>query len=96
MTVRKRAIVSGMLKVTLLLMRLNKNCVRMEGTAPSGANHQPWYFVAISDAQFKQQVRVAAEEEEKKFYEGGGSDEWIKALESLWTGAEKPHLMITL
>ena len=67
----------------------------MAGTAPSGANHQPWCFVAISDAQFKQQVRVAAEEEEKKFYEGGGSDEWIKALESLGTCAEKPHLMIT-
>ena len=47
----------------------------MAGTAPSGANHQPWYFVAISDAEFKQQVRVAAEEEEKKFYEGGGGDE---------------------
>jgi nitroreductase len=71
-----------------------KNCIRTAGTAPSGANHQPWYFVAISDAEFKQQVRVAAEEEEKKFYEGGGGDEWIKALEPLGTGAEKPYLTV--
>ena len=52
----------------------------MAGTAPSGANHQPWYFVAISDAEFKQQVRVAAEEEEKSFMKvaavTNGSKRW--------------------
>ena len=39
------------------------------GSAPSGANHQPWHFVAISSPDVKHQIRLAAEEEEKKFYE---------------------------
>ncbi|MDG2406596.1 MAG: nitroreductase family protein [Paracoccaceae bacterium] len=71
-----------------------KNCIRTAGTAPSGANHQPWHFVAISDSKLKQQVRIAAEEEEKKFYEGGGGDEWLKALEPLGTSAAKSHLTV--
>ncbi|MEO0401755.1 MAG: nitroreductase family protein [Pseudomonadota bacterium] len=62
------------------------------GTAPSGANHQPWHFVAIQDQQTKQQIRDAAEEEERKFYSGGASDEWIKALEPIGTNDHKPHL----
>lgn len=71
-----------------------EECVRTAGTAPSGANHQPWHFVAISDPAFKSQIRAAAEEEERKFYEGGASDEWIKALEPIGTSADKPHLEI--
>lgn len=67
-------------------------CVAAAGTAPSGANHQPWHFVAISDAAIKRQIREAAEEEERKFYDGGASDEWIKALEPIGTNADKPHL----
>ena len=67
-------------------------CVAAAGTAPSGANHQPWHFVAISDPDIKQQIRVAAEEEERKFYGGGASDEWIKALEPIGTNDHKPHL----
>jgi iodotyrosine deiodinase len=58
--------------------------------APYGANHHPWFFVAILDAEFKQQVRVAAGKEEKKFYEGGGGYEWIKALEALRTVRKIP------
>jgi iodotyrosine deiodinase len=64
------------------------------GSAPSGANRQPWHFVAISNADVKHQIRLAAEEEEEKFYSGGGNDEWIKALEPIGTDASKPHLDI--
>ncbi|GAA0787077.1 nitroreductase family protein [Roseibium denhamense] len=71
-----------------------ETCVRAAGTAPSGANHQPWHFVAISDPVIKKQIRAAAEEEERKFYEGGAGDEWIKALEPIGTTAHKPHLEI--
>lgn len=69
-----------------------EECVRTAGTAPSGANHQPWYFVAISDPAFKKRVREAAEEEERHFYEGGAGDEWLKALEPIGTNEDKPHL----
>ncbi|MCT4558920.1 MAG: nitroreductase family protein [Pelagimonas sp.] len=67
-------------------------CIAAAGTAPSGANHQPWHFVAIQDPAIKSQIRAAAEEEERKFYDGGASDEWIKALEPIGTGPEKEHL----
>lgn len=69
-------------------------CIRAAGTAPSGANHQPWHFVAISNPAFKHKIREAAEVEEEKFYAGGGGDEWIKALEPIGTGVSKPHLDI--
>ena len=67
-------------------------CIAAAGTAPSGANHQPWHFVAISNPAMKARVRAAAEQEERAFYEGGGGDEWLAALEPIGTGAEKPHL----
>lgn len=66
--------------------------IRAAGNAPSGANHQPWHFVAVRDPAVKAQIREAAEEEERAFYAGGGGDEWIKALEPIGTGPEKPHL----
>ncbi|MFQ3184796.1 MAG: iodotyrosine deiodinase [Octadecabacter sp.] len=69
-------------------------CVLAAGTAPSGANQQPWYFVAISDLVMKSAIRKAAEDEEKKFYSGGGGDAWLKALEPIGTDASKPHLDI--
>lgn len=69
-------------------------CVEAAGTAPSGANHQPWHFVAISDPGLKAQIRAAAEEEERAFYAGGGGDEWLRALEPIGTGVDKPHLDI--
>jgi len=71
-----------------------EECVRTAGTAPSGANHQPWHFVAISNPEFKHKVRLAAEEEERRFYEGGAGDEWLKALEPIGTNDHKPHLDI--
>lgn len=67
-------------------------CIGAAVLAPSGANHQPWHFVAISDAAMKARIRAAAEEEERAFYAGGAGDEWLAALEPIGTGAEKPHL----
>jgi nitroreductase len=71
-----------------------QNCIRTAGSAPSGANHQPWHFVAIRNPEIKHEMRLAAEAEEEKFYAGGGGDEWIKALEPIGTNAEKAHLDI--
>ena len=71
-----------------------ENCIRTAGSAPSGANHQPWHFVAIANPALKQKIREEAEIEERKFYAGGGGDEWIKALEPIGTDANKPHLTI--
>ena len=67
-------------------------CVAAAGTAPSGANQQPWHFVAVSDPGLKSQIRSAAEEEERRFYAGGASDEWLEALAPIGTDADKPHL----
>ena len=67
-------------------------CIEAACTAPSGANHQPWHFVAIADPAMKAQIRAAAEEEERAFYAGGAGDEWLAALEPIGTGVEKPHL----
>ena len=68
------------------------NCIAAAGTAPSGANHQPWFFAAISDTSMKAQIREAAESEEKAFYSGGAGEEWLAALEPIGTGVAKPHL----
>jgi iodotyrosine deiodinase len=67
-------------------------CIAAAGTAPSGANHQPWHFVAISDPAMKARIRDGAEEEERTFYQGGAGDEWLAALEPIGTGVSKPHL----
>lgn len=69
-----------------------EECIRTAGTAPSGANHQPWHFVAIPNPEFKHRIRLAAEEEERRFYDGGAGDEWLKALEPIGTNDHKPHL----
>ena len=67
-------------------------CIAAAGTAPSGANHQPWHFVVISDPAMKARIREGAEEEERAFYAGGAGDEWLAALEPIGTGVSKPHL----
>jgi iodotyrosine deiodinase len=67
-------------------------CLQAAGTAPSGANLQPWQFVAVSDPDLKASIRVAAEEEEREFYERRAPDEWLQALEPLGTDANKPFL----
>ncbi|MEZ5872580.1 MAG: nitroreductase family protein [Nitratireductor sp.] len=73
-------------------LKLVEDCIATAGTAPSGANHQPWHFVAIRDAATKAAIRKAAEEEEVAFYDGGAGDEWLKALAPIGTGPDKPHL----
>lgn len=67
-------------------------CIAVAATAPSGANHQPWHFVAIADPAMKARIRAAAEDEERAFYAGGAGDEWLAALEPIGTGVHKPHL----
>ncbi len=71
-----------------------ETAIATAGRAPSGANQQPWHFVAISDPAMKARIRAAAEEEERAFYGGGAPDEWIAALEPIGTGASKPHLEV--
>jgi nitroreductase len=68
--------------------------IRAAGTAPNGANHQPWHFAAISSPVVKQQIRAAAEAEERAFYAGKAGDEWLDALAPLGTDAQKPFLEI--
>ena len=69
-----------------------EDCLRAAGTAPSGANLQPWHFVAVSDPKLKQEIRVAAEEEEKEFYEHRAPQAWREALAPLGTDSRKPFL----
>lgn len=71
-----------------------ETAIATAGRAPSGANQQPWHFVAISEPAVKARIRAAAEEEERAFYGGGAPDEWIAALEPIGTGASKPHLEV--
>ncbi len=67
-------------------------CIRTAGTAPSGANRQPWTFVVVRDREVKRRIRLAAEEEERRFYEQRISEEWREALAPLGTNHEKPFL----
>jgi len=69
-----------------------EQCLLAAGTAPSGANQQPWHFVVITDAERKAQIRVAAEEEERSFYNGRAPEEWLRALAPLGTDQNKPFL----
>ena len=73
---------------------LIEQCLRAAGSAPSGANQQPWRFVAVSDAAIKHRIREAAEAEEREFYAHRATPEWLRALEVLGTDAEKPFLDI--
>tara|TARA_B100001964_G_scaffold16933_1_gene17463 strand:- start:106 stop:774 length:669 start_codon:yes stop_codon:yes gene_type:complete len=69
-----------------------EECIRTAGTAPSGANQQPWHFAVVADPAIKRQIREAAEEEERAFYEHRAPDEWLDALSHLGTDADKPFL----
>ena len=71
-----------------------EHCIRAAGTAPSGANLQPWHFVAVSDPVVKQQIRIAAEKEEKEFYAQRAPKAWLEALAPLGTDSNKPFLEI--
>jgi nitroreductase len=71
---------------------LIETCIQSAATAPSGANHQPWHFVAISSPTLKKQVREQAEAHEQRFYEGSAGEQWLEALKPLGTDAQKPYL----
>ncbi len=69
-----------------------ENALLAAGTAPSGANMQPWHFVVVKDAAIKRRIREAAEAEERDLYERRASEEWLQALAPLGTDANKPFL----
>lgn len=69
-----------------------EQAIQAAGTAPSGANQQPWRFVAVSNPALKKQIREAAEAEEREFYTHRAPDEWLNALAHLGTNADKPFL----
>jgi len=72
--------------------KIIEQCIRSAGTAPNGANLQPWHFVAISNPDVKREIRVAAEIEEKEFYTKRAPKEWLAALAPLGTDSSKPFL----
>ena len=74
-----------------------ENAIRAAGTAPNGANHQPWHFAVVSSHEKKRAIREAAEAEERRFYGADGdkpkaSGEWLDALEPIGTDENKPFL----
>jgi nitroreductase len=69
-----------------------EDCLLVAGSAPSGANLQPWHFVVVSDPIIKRQIREAAEKEEHEFYHGRAPQEWLEALAPLGTDEQKPYL----
>jgi len=71
---------------------LIENAIRTAGTAPSGANHQPWTFVVISDPEVKARIREAAEHEEKLLYTRRASQEYLDAIEPIGTDWNKPRI----
>lgn len=69
-----------------------EEAVLAAGTAPSGANHQPWHFAIVSTPELKHRIRLGAEEEEQAFYAGKAGQEWLEALAPLGTDEHKPYL----
>jgi nitroreductase len=69
-----------------------EQCIAAAAAAPSGANRQPWHFVAVANAEVKAKIRVAAEAEEQRFYQERAPKEWLDALAPLQTDAHKPFL----
>ena len=69
-------------------------CLDAAGSAPSGANRQPWHFSVVQDAELKRRIRLAAEEEERRFYSERAPDEWLEALAPLGTDEHKAFLEV--
>jgi nitroreductase len=69
-----------------------QDCLLAAGTAPNGANKQPWYFVAISDPEVKKKIRVEAEKEEHEFYTRRAPEDWLEDLQPFGTDENKPFL----
>ena len=77
---------------TKIDLKIIENAILSAGTAPNGANLQPWHFVIIKNSKIKKKIRVAAEKEERNFYKLKAPKEWIKALEPLGTDSKKEFL----
>ena len=73
---------------------LIEKAIETAGTAPSGANLQPWRFVVVRDAEVKRKIRGAAEKEEYESYHGRMSEKWLRRLAVLGTDEHKPFLEI--
>jgi nitroreductase len=71
-----------------------EECLAATGTAPNGANMQPWHFVAVTEPSIKRRIRLAAESEEHEFYHHKAPREWLDALEPLGTNEHKPFLEV--
>jgi nitroreductase len=69
-----------------------EDCLLTAGSAPNGANMQPWHFVVVCNPEQKKQIREAAEKEEYKFYHGNAGQQWLDALSHLGTDYQKPFL----
>ena len=69
-----------------------ENLIMAAGTAPSGANKQPWRFVAVHDPAHKKEIRVAAEQEEREFYFRRANEQWLRDLAAVGTDEHKPFL----
>ena len=69
-----------------------EECLLTAGSAPSGANLQPWHFVVVSDPKVKREIRVTAEQEEREFYNRRAPQEWLDALAVIGTDEHKPFL----
>lgn len=69
-------------------------CIAAAGTAPSGANHQPWFFACVGSFEKKQEIRLAAEAEERAFYAGKAGADWLDALAPIGTDADKSYMEI--
>ena len=71
-----------------------ENCIKSAGTAPSGANKQPWSFTIVENKEVKAKIRIAAEKEEKEFYGHRATKEWLEDLNQFGTNWQKPFLEI--
>lgn len=69
-----------------------EQCLLAAGSAPNGANRQPWHFVVVTKPKLKRQIREAAEREEREFYAHRAPPEWLEAIAPLGTGPDKPFL----
>ncbi len=69
-----------------------EKCLLAAGTAPNGANKQPWYFVAVSDPEVKKKIREEAEKKEREFYHRRAPEDWLEDLEPFGTDEHKPFL----
>ena len=76
----------------LVPVEIIQDCIKAAGTAPNGANLQPWHFVVVSDPDVKKKIRIVAEKAEKEFYKEKAPKEWLEALKPLGTDENKPYL----